>query len=81
MGDNHLVSNNHSNSSNVSCIAVPHNQSIVDFTDFDYFPNVKIVVNADQEVPVHRCVLSARSEFFKNVFSVKDRGSSAAVTS
>ncbi|KAM1946870.1 hypothetical protein ACFX13_001674 [Malus domestica] len=70
MGDNHLVSNNHSNS-----------KSIVDFTDFDYFPNVKIVVNADQEVPVHRCVLSARSEFFKNVFSVKDRGSSAAVTS
>ncbi|KAM1269420.1 hypothetical protein ACFX15_001588 [Malus domestica] len=49
--------------------------------DFDYFPNVKIIVNADREVPVHHCVLSARSEFFKNVFSVKDSGSSAAMAS
>ncbi|CAN6563775.1 unnamed protein product [Malus baccata var. baccata] len=97
MGDDHFVSNSHSNSSNISCIAVPHNrpppdisalarlsdnlESIVDSTDFDYFPDAKIVVNAGREVPVHRCVLSARSSFFKNVFSAKDRESSAAASS
>ncbi|KAM1155707.1 hypothetical protein ACFX13_027152 [Malus domestica] len=79
MGDDHFVSNSHSNSSNISCIPVPHNrpppdisalarlsdnlESIVDSTDFDYFPDAKIVVNAGQEVPVHRCVLSARSSY------------------
>lgn len=41
--------------------------------DFDFFADAKIVVPGGKEIPVHRCILSARSPFFKNVFCGKDR--------
>ncbi|XP_008242373.1 PREDICTED: regulatory protein NPR1 [Prunus mume] len=84
-----------SNSSTISCIALSHYpsppdisaltrlsdnlESILDSADFDFFADAKIVVNTGREVPVHRCILSARSSFFKNVFSAKDIGSGSAV--
>ncbi|KAH7519224.1 BTB/POZ domain and ankyrin repeat-containing protein NPR1 [Ziziphus jujuba] len=37
--------------------------------DFDFFADAKLVVSTGQEVAVHRCVLSARSPFFRNAFS------------
>ncbi|KAF3439623.1 hypothetical protein FNV43_RR17901 [Rhamnella rubrinervis] len=43
--------------------------SIFGSNDFDFFSDAKLVVSRGQEVPVHRCVLSARSPFFRNVFS------------
>ncbi|KAM0974883.1 hypothetical protein ACFX2C_017996 [Malus domestica] len=55
-------------------------ESIFDSTHFGYFVDANIIVNATLEVPVHRCALSARNSFFKNVFSVKDRGSSLVAT-
>ncbi|TQE04798.1 hypothetical protein C1H46_009651 [Malus baccata] len=55
-------------------------ESIFDSAHFGYFVDANIVVNATLEVPVHRYALSARNLFFKNVFSVKDRGSSLAAT-
>uniref|UniRef100_A0A5B7BHM4 Putative NPR1 n=1 Tax=Davidia involucrata TaxID=16924 RepID=A0A5B7BHM4_DAVIN len=42
--------------------------------DFDFFTDAKIVVAGGREVAVHRCILSARSPFFKNVFCGKERG-------
>ncbi|KAM7509690.1 hypothetical protein LguiA_020143 [Lonicera macranthoides] len=42
--------------------------------DFDFYADAKISVADGREVPVHRCILSARSSFFKNVFSGKERG-------
>ncbi|XP_042507437.1 BTB/POZ domain and ankyrin repeat-containing protein NPR1-like [Macadamia integrifolia] len=36
---------------------------------FDFCSDAKIVVDGDREVAVHRCILSARSPFFKNLFS------------
>ncbi|KAA8534823.1 hypothetical protein F0562_029735 [Nyssa sinensis] len=42
--------------------------------DSDFFADAKIVVGAGREIPVHRCILSARSPFFKNVFCGKERG-------
>ncbi|KAH0743358.1 hypothetical protein KY290_031351 [Solanum tuberosum] len=41
--------------------------------DFDFFADAKLVVPGSKEIPVHRCILSARSPFFKNVFCGKDR--------
>lgn len=43
--------------------------SIFGFSDFDFFSDAKLVVSGGREVPVHRCVLSARSPFFRRVFS------------
>ncbi|KAM1054230.1 hypothetical protein PS2_001591 [Malus domestica] len=47
------------------------------------FPQTAPNVDAENRrgLPVHSCVLSARSEFFKNVFSTNDRGSSTATLS
>ncbi|XP_059634811.1 BTB/POZ domain and ankyrin repeat-containing protein NPR1-like [Cornus florida] len=42
--------------------------------DLDFFADAKIGVSDGREVAVHRCVLSARSPFFKNVFACKERG-------
>ncbi|XP_052182521.1 BTB/POZ domain and ankyrin repeat-containing protein NPR1 isoform X1 [Diospyros lotus] len=36
--------------------------------DFDYFADAKIAVADGREVAVHRCILSARSPFFRTVF-------------
>ncbi|GAB4853773.1 Nitrogen permease reactivator protein [Ancistrocladus abbreviatus] len=49
--------------------------SIFDSNEFDYFVDATIAVSGDREVPVHRCILSARSPFFKTVFaaSCKER--------
>ncbi|KAL5572451.1 hypothetical protein UlMin_022048 [Ulmus minor] len=48
--------------------------SIFDSSEFDFFADAKLVVTGGREVPVHRCVLSARSGFFKSVFAgSKDR--------
>lgn len=41
--------------------------------DFDFFADAKLVVPSGKEITVHRCILSARSPFFKNVFCGKDR--------
>ncbi|PHT43012.1 Regulatory protein NPR1 [Capsicum baccatum] len=41
--------------------------------DFDFFADAKLVVPIGKEIPVHRCILSARSPFFKNVFCGKER--------
>ncbi|KAM3301207.1 regulatory protein NPR1 [Capsicum chacoense] len=40
--------------------------------DFDFFADAKLVVPIGKEIPVHRCILSARSPFFKNVFCGKE---------
>nr|AYM55854.1 nonexpresser of PR genes 1 [Camptotheca acuminata] len=42
--------------------------------DSDFFSDAKIVVAGGREIAVHRCILSARSPFFKNVFCGKERG-------
>ncbi|KAF2297571.1 hypothetical protein GH714_038730 [Hevea brasiliensis] len=45
-------------------------ESIFESPDFDYFADAKITISAsNREVPVHRCILSARSSFFKAMFS------------
>ncbi|XP_051114178.1 BTB/POZ domain and ankyrin repeat-containing protein NPR1-like isoform X2 [Andrographis paniculata] len=44
---------------------------------FDFFSDARMVVESGREIPVHRCVLSARSPFFKNLFL--DRESDAKV--
>lgn len=41
--------------------------------DFDFFADAKLVAGCGTEIPVHRCILSARSPFFKNVFGGKDK--------
>ncbi|CAK9144140.1 unnamed protein product [Ilex paraguariensis] len=48
-------------------------ESIFDSSsDFNFYADAKITVSG-REVPVHRCILSARSPFFKSVFSGKER--------
>ncbi|XP_043706034.1 BTB/POZ domain and ankyrin repeat-containing protein NPR1-like [Telopea speciosissima] len=42
--------------------------------DFEFWSDAKIVVDGDRQVPVHRCILSARSPFFRKFFSSPDRG-------
>ncbi|XP_050376422.1 BTB/POZ domain and ankyrin repeat-containing protein NPR1-like [Argentina anserina] len=49
---------------------------IVNSSDFDFFADATIVVSNGREVPVHRCILAARSSFFRNVFSAKEGSSS-----
>ncbi|XP_022864635.1 BTB/POZ domain and ankyrin repeat-containing protein NPR1 isoform X2 [Olea europaea var. sylvestris] len=41
--------------------------------DFDFFSDAKLVAAGGREIPVHRCILSARSPFFKNLFANKER--------
>ncbi|XP_031117315.1 BTB/POZ domain and ankyrin repeat-containing protein NPR1 [Ipomoea triloba] len=41
--------------------------------DFDFFADAKLVAPCGKEIPVHRCILSARSPFFRSVFSGKDK--------
>ncbi|KAL2547918.1 Regulatory protein NPR1 [Forsythia ovata] len=41
--------------------------------DFDFFSDAKLVAGGGREIPVHRCILSARSPFFKNLFANKER--------
>ncbi|KAK6944805.1 Ankyrin repeat [Dillenia turbinata] len=41
------------------------------FESFDvdnYFSDAKIILNSGKEVPIHRCILAARSPFFKSLF-------------
>lgn len=52
-------------------------ESVFESTDFDFYSDAKIITTDGREISVHRCLLSARSLFFKNVFSgsaVKERG-------
>lgn len=42
-----------------------------DDTGFDFFSDAKIIAKDGREVSVHRCILSARSSFFKDVFKGK----------
>jgi regulatory protein NPR1 len=42
--------------------------SILDVADFDFFSDAKIITGDRRQVSVHRCILSARSSFFKNLF-------------
>ncbi|KAF9613070.1 hypothetical protein IFM89_005518 [Coptis chinensis] len=37
--------------------------------DFTFYSDAKIIVNESQQLPIHRCILSARSLFFKSLFS------------
>lgn len=37
--------------------------------DFDFFADAKIALGDGREVPVHRCILSARSGFFRGAFT------------
>ncbi|XP_058068885.1 BTB/POZ domain and ankyrin repeat-containing protein NPR1-like [Magnolia sinica] len=58
--------------------------SLFQFPNPDPFSDARIIVpgpsgGPSQEVPVHRCILSARSPFFRNIFvggsnSIKERG-------
>ncbi|XP_050216606.1 BTB/POZ domain and ankyrin repeat-containing protein NPR1-like [Mercurialis annua] len=51
-------------------------ESVFDSSDFDFFADAKIIISAsNREVPVHRCILSSRSPFFKAIFcSNKEKG-------
>ncbi|XP_031275482.1 BTB/POZ domain and ankyrin repeat-containing protein NPR1-like [Pistacia vera] len=49
-------------------------ESIFESQDFDFYSDAKIVLSSGREVSVHRCILSARSPFFKNVFCGKQKG-------
>lgn len=40
--------------------------------DFDFFSDAKLVAAGGREIPVHRCILSARSPFFKIFFANKE---------
>lgn len=42
-------------------------------SDDFFFADARIVVWDGREVPVHRCILAARSPFFKNVLSEKEK--------
>lgn len=46
-------------------------ESIFESHDFDFYSDAKILLSSGREVSVHRCILSARSPFFKNVFCGK----------
>lgn len=50
-------------------------QSIFSATspDFDYFSDAKIIVADGRVIPVHRCILAARSGFFKSILCEKVR--------
>nr|AFQ23179.1 NPR-1 [Morus alba var. multicaulis]AGI03909.1 NPR1 [Morus alba var. multicaulis] len=36
--------------------------------EFDFLADARLVVSGGREVPVHRCILAARSGFFRNMF-------------
>lgn len=59
------------NSSDISALSrlSDNLESIFGSNDYDFFADAKLVVSIGREVPVHRCVLSARSAFFRNAFS------------
>ncbi|GER36006.1 regulatory protein NPR1 [Striga asiatica] len=42
-------------------------------SDFDFFSDARLVAASGREIPVHRCILSARSPFFRNLFSSRER--------
>ncbi|XVE97972.1 hypothetical protein REPUB_Repub03eG0064900 [Reevesia pubescens] len=44
-------------------------ESLFEPTDSDSYADAKIALSSGREVPVHRCILSARSSVFKSVFS------------
>ncbi|XP_043697188.1 BTB/POZ domain and ankyrin repeat-containing protein NPR1-like [Telopea speciosissima] len=48
-------------------------ESIFKSPEFDFYSDAKIIVNGDRQLPVHRCILSARSPFFRSVFSSAGR--------
>ncbi|KAL3825299.1 hypothetical protein ACJIZ3_021328 [Penstemon smallii] len=41
--------------------------------DFDFFADARIVTASGREIPVHRCILSARSPFFRNLLVSRER--------
>ncbi|KAL5770989.1 hypothetical protein ACOSP7_015143 [Xanthoceras sorbifolium] len=49
-------------------------ESVFESPGFEFYSDAKIVLLSGREVRVHRCILSARSPFFKNLFSEKERG-------
>ncbi|XP_062091058.1 BTB/POZ domain and ankyrin repeat-containing protein NPR1 [Humulus lupulus] len=50
--------------------------SIFESPDSEFFADAWLAVTGGREIPVHRCILSGRSGFFRNVFAgSKDRGS------
>ncbi|OVA08178.1 BTB/POZ-like [Macleaya cordata] len=52
-------------------------ESIFESSEFDFCSDAKIVFSDSREIPIHRCIVAARSPFFKSVFSspiVKDKG-------
>ncbi|KAK9274559.1 hypothetical protein L1049_021808 [Liquidambar formosana] len=53
-------------------------ESIFGSPDSDFFADARIVVSGGREVPVHRCVLSTRSPFLKNVLSSSSAGKEGA---
>lgn len=38
-------------------------------SDFDFFADARLVTACGREIPVHRCILAARSPFLRNMFS------------
>ncbi|XP_042487123.1 BTB/POZ domain and ankyrin repeat-containing protein NPR1-like [Macadamia integrifolia] len=49
-------------------------ESIFKSSDFDFCSDAKIILNGDRQLPVHRCILSARSPFFRTLFSSREGG-------
>ncbi|XP_075489590.1 BTB/POZ domain and ankyrin repeat-containing protein NPR1-like [Primulina tabacum] len=41
--------------------------------DFDFFADARLIAASGREIPVHRCILAARSMFFKNLFVDRER--------
>ncbi|XP_073150794.1 BTB/POZ domain and ankyrin repeat-containing protein NPR1 [Henckelia pumila] len=41
--------------------------------DFDFFADARLIAASGREIPVHRCILAARSLFFKNLFVDRER--------
>lgn len=55
-----------------------HLFSLLQTPDFDFFSDARIVVGSN-ELVVHRCLLSARSSFFRDVFSNKEKAPASPV--
>ncbi|XAR67149.1 hypothetical protein NMG60_11013598 [Bertholletia excelsa] len=51
-----------------------HNLESIFGADFDFFADAKIAVAGGREVAVHRCILSARSQFFRSAFCGRNSG-------
>ncbi|OWM83127.1 hypothetical protein CDL15_Pgr011809 [Punica granatum] len=49
-------------------------ESIFGSTDLEFFADAEIALGDGRELPVHRCILAARSPFFRVAFAEKDRG-------